>query len=294
MSAITNVTIVGGSGNLGPSLIDALLAAKLFKVSVYVREESKVIFPSGVKVIKGNYTQSSLEEAFKGQDAVVSTVGVGGFAIQKTIVDAAVANGVKRFFPSDFGVHRTEKTFAFLPITKVKEDLADYLVSREGEISWTAILTSVFFDWALKLGILGFDLANHKVQLMDGGVTKFHATNLSTITGAVIAILSNPELYEKTKNQNVSIPNHETTQREILAVFESITGEKWEVTDNDSDTLIKNAKGTPAELLTMLQVMLYGKVNLGRLPGKHWNNELGLPQQSLEEDLKLILDGKSP
>ncbi|KAH8817653.1 hypothetical protein DL96DRAFT_392987 [Flagelloscypha sp. PMI_526] len=294
MSAITSVIVVGAGGNLGPTIIDALLASKKFTVSAFVRPESKATFPPEVNVMKADYTQPSLEAALQGQDVVVSTIGIGGFPIQKAIVDAAVATGVKRFFPSDFGIDITAETIAFFPTTKEKQDVTDYLISREDVISWTTIKTSAFFDWGLKVGLTGFDLANHKADLLDGGEAKFHTTNLSTIAGAIVAILSVPQSYEKTKNQVISIPNHEVSQRDILTALERLTGEKWQVTDIDSDTLIQNAKGTPAEPFAMIRAVLFGKVGLGRLSGKPWNSELGLPQQSLEEDLKLILDGKSP
>ncbi|KAH8817652.1 isoflavone reductase [Flagelloscypha sp. PMI_526] len=292
--SMSSVTVVGASGNVGPVIIDALLATKKFTVSAFIRQESKSTFPSEVNVVKGDYTQSSLEKALKGQDAVICTIGIGGFHVQKVVVDAAIAAGVKRFFPSDFVTDVTEKTIAFAPLSKDKQDVIDYLISKEDYISWTVIKTSAFFDWGLKVGFIGFDLANHKVELLDGGVTKFHATNLSNIAGAVTRILAIPETYEKTKNQIVSIPNHEVSQRDILTAIERITGETWEVTDADSDTLVKNARGSPAEAGALIRALIFGKAGLGRLNGKLWNDELGLSQKSLEEDLKVILDGKSP
>ncbi|KAH8817658.1 hypothetical protein DL96DRAFT_1684602 [Flagelloscypha sp. PMI_526] len=294
MSAITNVIVVGAGGSLGPTLIDALLASKKFIVAAFVRPESKSVFPREVKIVKADYSRQELEAALKGQDAVISTVGIGGFAAQKTVINAAIASGVKHFFPSDFGADITEQTIAFFPVFRDKQDAIDYLISREGAISWTVIKTSAFFDWGMKVGFTGFDLVNRTANLIDGGVTKFHATNLSTLTGVVVAILSVPEIYEKTKNQIISISNHEVSQHDILATVERITGVNWEVTYTDSDDLIEDAKGTSADAYAMIRAGLFGKIGLGRLSGKLWNDELGLTQKSLEEDLELILEGKSP
>ncbi|KAH8817659.1 hypothetical protein DL96DRAFT_393151 [Flagelloscypha sp. PMI_526] len=296
MSAITSVIVVGASGNLGPIIIDALLASKKFTVSAFVRAESKATFPPEVKVFKADFSSEPLEAAFKGQDAVVSTIGnsAGGFPVQKILVDAAIASGVKRFFPSDFGTDVTEEAVAFFSLTKEKKDAIDYLISREDVISWTTLKTGAFFDWGMKIGLIGFDLANRKADLLDGGETKFHTTNLSTIAQAIAAILSVPESFEKTKNQIVSIPDFEVSQRDILTAIEHVTGKKWDVTDTNSDTLIENAKGTPAEPFALIRALVFGKVGLGRLSGKRWNDDLGLTQHGLEEDLKLILDGKSP
>ncbi|KAH8817657.1 hypothetical protein DL96DRAFT_1560579 [Flagelloscypha sp. PMI_526] len=296
MSAITSVIIVGASGNLEPTLASALVAARTFTVTVYVREESKAEFHSEVNVVKGNYTRTSLEAALKGQEAVICTVGFssGGLTIQKIVVEAAVTTGIKRFFPSDFGVDITEETLGIFPTTQEKQEVTDYLISREDLLSWTVIRTGAFFDWSMKAGFAGFDLVNHKSDLLDGGVAKFHATNLSTIARAVVAILSSPESYEKTKNQIVSIFDHIVSQRDILATVERITGEEWEATHVDTDNVTKDAMGTSAEPFAMIRALLFGRKGLGRLGGEPWNDALGLPKHNLEEDLRLILDGKSP
>ncbi|RYN86542.1 hypothetical protein AA0113_g12421 [Alternaria arborescens] len=39
----------------------------------------------------------------KGQDVVISNVGLSGAPHQQIFVDAALATGVKRFFPAEYG-----------------------------------------------------------------------------------------------------------------------------------------------------------------------------------------------
>ncbi|KAH8830163.1 isoflavone reductase family protein-like protein CipA [Flagelloscypha sp. PMI_526] len=296
--SVNKVIILGAGGNLGPTILAALQASKKFTITVLARPESKSVFPSDVTVIKSDYSLSSLQSAFSGQDVVISTVGAGGFAAQKTIIDAAAAAGVKRFFPSEFGSRVTDESVAFVPLFQGKKDVVDYLISQESKISWTALQTGAFFDWGIKVGFFGFDLANHKASVLDGGKAKFHSTNLSTVGKAIVALLSKPEAYEKSKNQYVRIASHEVSQADLLAGFERITGVKWEVTDTDSDPLVKTAReklaeGDLAEGYTLLRVLLFGKVDLGTLGAALWNDDLGLEKEDLDADLKLILDGKS-
>ncbi|KAH8817633.1 hypothetical protein DL96DRAFT_1751423 [Flagelloscypha sp. PMI_526] len=289
---VTNVIVVGASGTLGPAIINAFLEAKTFTVSALIRPDSKANFPSDVKVVKADYTPSSLKSALAGQDVVVSVIGFGGYAVQKIVVDAAIAAGVKRFFPSEFGNETSAEAIAFLPVLQEKRDIIDYLISKESLMSWTVIQTGSFFDFGMKVGLQGFDLANRKVDLLDGGDTKFHATNLSTIGKAVVASLSTSEAYEKTKNQYVGVASHEVSQRDILTALEQITGEKFKVTEIDSETFIKSGQGSPKEVFVVIQAMLIGKVGLGK-SGKLWNEILRLPKEDLVQNLELILEGKS-
>jgi hypothetical protein len=113
------------------------------------RKTSTGTFPDGIKVYKTDFSESDLLTAFKGQDAIVSTVGAGGFAEQTTIINAAVAAGVKRFMPSELSVNTLSKTVQDLvPIFQAKKEVLDYLGTKESEgLSWTGIATGPLFDW---------------------------------------------------------------------------------------------------------------------------------------------------
>ncbi|EHL00440.1 putative Isoflavone reductase like protein IRL [Glarea lozoyensis 74030] len=52
---------------------------------------------------------TSLIEAFKGHDAVVSALGAGGLDNEIRMIDAAVTAGVKHFIPSQFGSNTQSK-----------------------------------------------------------------------------------------------------------------------------------------------------------------------------------------
>lgn len=88
-------------------------------------------------------------QAFKGQDAVVSTIATASTVQQKAIIDAAIKAGVKRFIPSEFGSDtRNEKAVAILPqIFKGKLETVEYLKCKEKEgLTWTAFVTGPFFE----------------------------------------------------------------------------------------------------------------------------------------------------
>ena len=122
MSSIKNVLVVGVSdnipgsswnqvtdyrkakGNVGPVVVQHLLSAK-FTVSLLSRDNSiNSTFPN-VKVFQTDYSEASLAQACKSQDAIVSTMSALATMTQTKIIDAAIANDVKRFIPSDFGLN---------------------------------------------------------------------------------------------------------------------------------------------------------------------------------------------
>lgn len=171
MTTIKNVVLIGVSnqvsqrfgkhqsnkqqqagGNLGPSVLAPFLNSS-FKVTVLSREGSKSTFPPEATVVKTDYSPSSLASAFKDQDAVISIVGTAGFADQVKFIDAAVAAGVKRFIPSEFGSDTANDAVrAIVPIFNGKKQVVDYLRSKESStFSWTAFITGLFFDWVSTL-----------------------------------------------------------------------------------------------------------------------------------------------
>ena len=295
--SIKNVIIVGAGGNLGPSILRAFLNSS-FNTTVLSREGSSSTFPSGVKVVRADYNSiDSLKQAFHGQDAVISLVGGGALGDQNKLIDASIAAGVKRFLPSEYGSNTPDpKTRAVVPVFEAKLGTVNYLKSKEDVISWTSIATGPFFDWGLKVGFLGFNAQTKTATIVDSGNATFSSTNLGTIGEAVVKSLENAEA---TKNQFIYISGFQTSQNEILAAAEKITGDKWTVNKTTAKENIatgneKLKKGDFSGLGPLIQAITFGDdEQLGDLkPAGLWNDKLGLKQDSLEDSIKAGFAGK--
>ena len=79
---------------------------------------------------------------------------------QTKIIDAAIANGVKLFVPSDFGPYTPDMSAieqhipAVYQRLKPKKAILDYLnekASRNSDFTWTAIGSAPLFDWVFNL-----------------------------------------------------------------------------------------------------------------------------------------------
>jgi len=295
MSTIKNVAVVGGSGNLGPAVIQALLDAG-FTVTALTRVESKATFPSSVKVQKVDYSSpSSIAEALKGQDAVVSTIATPALTQQSSLVEEAVKAGVKRFIPSEYGLNTQKVTGGTAKILGAKIQLQEQLGKLAAEnpaFSWTGVSTSLFFDWGLKVGSLGFNLKDKKATIFDSGNEPFTGSNLPFIGQTIAAVLKHPE---QTANKYIEVASLTTSQNEILKALEEESGAKWAVEHKKTDDSQKIAdeklaKGDYSSFGDYLKVYLFAD-GKGQSPkeGALANKELGLPTEDLKATVKAAL-----
>ncbi|PVI05828.1 NAD(P)-binding protein [Periconia macrospinosa] len=292
--SIKNVTLIGASGNLGPAILSNLIDAS-FNVTILSREGSSSTFPPNIKVVRADFSShDSLVSAFQGQDAIVASLASSALDIQPKIIDAAIAAGVKRFIPSEFGSNTLSPELnEVIPIFGPKVNTVNYLKSKEDSISWTAYITGAFFDWGLKVGFVGVDGKTKTANLIDGGNGKSSVTTLNTIGLAVAKGLQNPEL---TKNQYVTIASFTTTQNEILAAAEKVSGTKFTIASDVSSAELtktgqeKLGKGDHSGVVDLLRAGNSGSRNLGdnTVLGL-WNDKLGLPKEDFEEVIKSAL-----
>ncbi|KAK6209493.1 isoflavone reductase [Colletotrichum tabaci] len=295
MASLKNILLIGAGGNLGLPVLEALLAIPSYKVRVLARKESTSVFPEGVPVFKADYSkQAEIQLAMEGQDVVICMVEPFATGNQNIFIDAAIAAGVKRFFPSEFGPPSRDPRFVDLKLHVVpaKAATVDYLRTKESQISWTSIVTGLFFDWAVKGGVLGLDPITKTARLVDGGTTVLTASNLPYIAKAVLACLDQAE---QTKNQYVYIGEFHVSQTDVMAAFEKVQGQEWTTENLDSETIIaagqkKLEDGDKSGVKDLIWGGTCGKRGLGdSRPWGLWDDKLGLEKASLEKVVSGIL-----
>ncbi|CZS82143.1 unnamed protein product [Fusarium graminearum] len=241
MSSYKNVAVVGASGSTGKIIIDGLTSTSAFNVTVLSRKESKATYPANVTVRTTDFSEDNLAVALKGQEVVISALGVEGFDQQQKLVDASVRAGVKRFLPSEFSSSSEDPAVLKLfPLFEVKKNLIDYLKTKEKDgLSWTGLATGLLFDWGLANGFLGYDIKNRTAKIWDDGNKKFTLTNEKQLAQAITSTLQHPE---ETRNRYLYVHSVVTTQNEILQSLEKTTGGKWNVEKTSTDAEIAEAQ----------------------------------------------------
>lgn len=292
--SIKNVVLIGAGGNLGPSILSALLPH--FTVTVLSRQSSTSTFPSTVRVIKvsDSYPHDEVLSAFQGQDAVITAASAESLAAQKTLIDAAVEAGVKRFVPNEWGSDTQDPALAAeIPIFQGKVDIMNHLRTKEGAgLSWTAIANSGFFDWGIKVGFFRFDLAGRKATIINSGERKFPSTTLGTIGEALAQALLQPEA---TKNKYLYIQSFYRSQNEILAALEKASGEKWQVEKLDSKKFVadgreKASKGDISGWYDLIFNHNLETADWSVTKENYGNKLLGLPEENFEETVKQVVE----
>jgi nucleoside-diphosphate-sugar epimerase len=288
---VKTVLVIGAGGNVGRPTIKHLLA-KGFVVTGLTRDSSSTELSAGVTHLKTDYSLDSLKKAFQGQDAVVSTISGGGLGLQMTIIDAAIAAGVRVFFPSEYGADTSVPNASeIVPLLKVKLEVLEYLKTKEHQISWTALVIGELFDWVLDLvGSSWLDIPARTAILYDGGKGRHEATTTDQVGRAIASALEQPEAI---KNRHVYINSFTTSQLEVVQALEQITGDKIIVSHESIENLRQRGnkrlqEGSRAGLLDLISSAFYGELGLCEFSGTRglWNERLGLPQEDLVTVLK--------
>ncbi|KAI2467633.1 NAD(P)-binding protein [Annulohypoxylon bovei var. microspora] len=290
---IKNVVVIGASGNVGKDIVWELVKAG-FDVTVLTREDSAATFPTNVASKKVDYQSvESLTSSLEGQDAVVSAIATAAVGSQKSLVDAAVAAGVKRFISSEFGINtRTVGDAAIGKILQGKVKVLDYAIEKSAEnpwFTWNGVSSGLFFDWGLRAGSLGFNKDAKAAVIYDSGDEPVQASNLAFIGRAVAAILSQPE---KTANQYLSVASFNPSQNQILEFVEKETGEKWKVehastAEQEKIGLEKLGKGDFSAFSNLLRRHVYADGANRAVRGEDSaNGLLGLQEDDLAATLK--------
>jgi uncharacterized protein YbjT (DUF2867 family) len=223
------VAIVGASGDLGAPVLARLLESNAIKVRVLKRASSKATYPSGVETVDVDFSSiESLTKALHGQDALISTLAMAALGDQITLIDAAIAAGVKRFLPSEFGSNLEVPHVRKLPVFADKVKVHDYLQKKaaEGLISYTSFYNNAFLDWGVEKNFL-IDAVNSSLTLYDDGEAEWSATTLASVAEGVLGVITHPV---ETRNRAVYVHDTVLTQNKLLALVQKADpARKWTV-----------------------------------------------------------------
>ncbi|KAH0423027.1 oxidoreductase [Colletotrichum camelliae] len=284
--SIRRVAIAGATGNLGPAILTALRSCKQFDVTVLTRTGSSHQFPADVTVKYVDYENPALlAEAVHGQDAVVSTLSVFGSDVQKALVDASVAAGVKRFLPSEFGSSTENPKVQTIPIFGAKLQLQEYLRAKAH--------SNPTFTYSMLV-----DIKNKRAVLRDGGNVLFSTSRLSTVGQAVVGVLSHPS---ETANRAVYFKDIDATQNQIISVAKELDPSgSWTI--QESQTAIEEQEALAGLKSGQLDIGVISKLLFRAIFGVGYggkfdkvDNELlgveGLDANGLRDVVRSVLNG---
>ncbi|KAF6791384.1 NAD(P)-binding protein [Colletotrichum sojae] len=239
---VKNVAILGGTGALGEALIPALLAAD-FTVTCILRPTSTSQPPAGVTIKRSDYSDiASLTAALASQDALVEAFNPSAAAHQPTILAAALAAGVRHVITPDFSGNtfhpRASELLIFDPKLQAQRELETIIAEAAGKLSWTAIVTGPWYDWAIAKGIFWVD-KNRKIITRYGSGDQRYSVSRHALNGeALVAVLQNPDKY---RDRPAYFASHTISTNQLITVVEELGLEGWKVADVPFDGLYEKA-----------------------------------------------------
>ncbi|CAG8591680.1 5604_t:CDS:2 [Paraglomus brasilianum] len=230
-SPFTNITVAGGTGGLGYHIAEALLNDGSFNVKILRRlpktanEKADLLASKGAEIVYADYNQhDDLVNVLRGTDALISAAAPGIATgnhdfdtLQTPLLNAAKAAGVRRFYPSEFGI---ESEIGDHIETDTKAAFREK-VEKSG-LEYTNIMCGLASEY---LGTVGFDVKNKTAKFyIDGD------TILSTIYLADIGKYTAESLkMEESRNATLKVAGSRFSLNQILEKLEEATGSKWQV-----------------------------------------------------------------
>ena len=304
-SHIKNVLILGASGSVGAPILNALLTEPSFNVTIVSRASSSASFPSDIPVIKISdaFTTEELTEAFRAQEAVVVALTTGSVISGKKdglafrLIDAALAAGVRRFIPSEFGANNLDpRARALVPTYDRKGEVLEYLMeaceNSQGKLTWSSICCGSWLDWALdpaKSGnFLSIDVKGRKATVYDSGTRRFAITSSKNTGLAVAKALLDPAM---TANKQIFLCDFSASTRQIVSALEAEMKTRFLIEEKQSGPDIKRFRdqfdaGDLNATFPLLAISFGADVDVGydfEAEQEVWNKKLDLPKVTLEE-----------
>ncbi|KAI5457429.1 hypothetical protein BGZ63DRAFT_394712 [Mariannaea sp. PMI_226] len=298
-SPFKNILLVGGGGSIGSIMLKALLAEPSFTVTVLQRTGSTSKLPEGVKVITidDSYPLGALTVAFKGQDAIVNCMTTIAVTQQLRFIDAAVAAGVKRYIPSEYGLNNNKpEARAVSGVFSQKGQVQDYLRTKEAKgMEWTAIACGMWLRWSATHNFLGMNIKEKKMEIWDDGEGWISCTTEDNTALALVNSLT--KKWEETKNRIVYLSDFAITGNMLLESIERQSGEKFTVTHVNTEELLAEKKplAESGDFFAFIKVLETGFASGkfgGHLEkeGEIMNDVLELPKHNLDEVVKVALE----
>jgi nucleoside-diphosphate-sugar epimerase len=290
-----NVLLIGATGSIGSYILRALLSTPSLTTTILTRASSKraPTLPPNTTVrtitVPDEYPTDELITAFRGQDVIISCLTTLSVADQFRMIDAAIAAGVRRYVPSEYGLDNMRpEAQALNSVFRNKGAVQKYLRDREDRIEWMSVSCGMWIKWSVQHDFLGLRVGQKKVELWDGGVGRFTVMTEENTALAVTRGLT--ELREETRNRNVMVEEFVVSQKELVEEIERQMGVKFEVEEVDSRKRI-------AELQAAAEKgdggAVYGLVEAGFVTGRYggelskegeiFTEKLGLQRHSLQE-----------
>lgn len=266
--SLRNIALFGANGQIGTSILKSLINCKKQNFNILAITPPDAPKPHGadredirVKAMDLlNTSRQEMVQTLSGIDAVVSALNGPVLEAQRTIQDAAADAGVKRFIPSEYGMHHiyrkpNDPKGYIHPLWDAKNRLNEYAMLhpaiKEGKMSYTMIGCGDFYDqdrenvwcpWTQK------DVPEYNFHVIGDPDAKADYTNIGDFGQYLVACLCEPS---KSENASLNFPSDHISHSEIAKLLEKYSGKpvKLDIIGEDKmHEVVADPEKAPKEL----------------------------------------------
>jgi hypothetical protein len=301
---IRNIAIVGATGNSGKHMVISLLAKSKFKITAITRAGSATPAP-GVHIATVDYSRpETLVEALKGQDVLITTVGVTAPPGTTTLlIEAAAKAGVPWVLPNEFGGDTDDEVVSNDTMIGPMKRKDRKLIEDLGVSSWIGVATGFWYEHSLGgPGLYGINILKKECVFYDGAEQRLNTSTYPQVGRAVANLLSLPLTSEDNnaltlssyRNRLVFVSSFTLNQREMLDAVQHVTktsDSDWKIStmpakekfEDSKKRLFGGDRSAFADMLYSRNFFPGENAGLFEVARGLDNEKLGLPKEDLEE-----------
>ncbi|KAK7032669.1 NAD(P)-binding protein [Favolaschia claudopus] len=227
-----SVLIIGGSGAVGRPLVQEFVnnKEKFGRIGVLsdARKVSKFseLPNQGVEVVVGSFLEAA---SYKGFDTVICVCGNATMKLQPGMIDAAIAGGVRHFYPTEFGSDLSYGTNGKIRYFRDKIITREHLRDRAKEFpgfSYTLVLTGAFTDWTAS-DFNQIDLKKHTARPYGVPEALVTVTALADVVKYTVQSVLLP-LEENQQRRELRLGAETLTWKALMETLEEVQGVKYD------------------------------------------------------------------
>jgi len=247
----TTIAIFGATGNVGKSITKAILAKEDFKVKIFTRPDTlenpdkKALFDgfrsSGAQIVGIDIKNvDEVAKELEGTQVVLSNLSGIAVGNQELLIKAAQKAGVKRFYPSEYGIDDIAHKISS-PFIDPKKAIRTKII--DAGIESVIVVTGFFLEWQVSPAY-SFNAEDQTVEIFGNGNTKISFTSLGDIGTYVAESINHPQLQGSSNGEYIlRVPKVHASLNEIIAIHAAATGKPFKATYVDIKEAEKKVGG---------------------------------------------------
>ncbi|KAH8900850.1 NAD(P)-binding protein [Thozetella sp. PMI_491] len=291
-----SVLLIGASGAFGRPLVQEFIThlSKFDKVGI-LADPSRVskfsdVATSGIVIVPGSFVDPA---AYAGYDTVVSLAGNAIMRLQPAMIDAAIAGGVKHFYPSEYGSDVGQEALKDLRYFRDKRVVRDHLVAAaraHPNFRYTLMLTGPFTEWTIDK-LYGVYQDEKRVETYGRPDAPIDVTSIPDISRYTVLSILLPFTSGQQKRE-IRVVGEHTTFQNLIDVLGDVEGVKYQAKYLPASEALaeqekaRKAENEAAEMTWSLRTL--GAGGYAIVPGPLDNDSFDFKPESVRETFERV------